>query len=302
MKKISIVILLASSFWVMAQERPQMNDIDADGVELTPVFVGMPAIATDRPDITESAQINPVGWFQYEGGYQFSHAEERISLTSISDAHQIEQVLRFGINRKFEMRAVINSNTQRIDIVDTWNDPFRTTGVNPVTIGFKYNLFKETDLLPQTTWLSHLTLPWVAAGDYRAPAQGNVVFHEQRLMLEKGLTQRLGIASNIGISGGMNGTNGFVDGGMFSLALGYDLGNDYGVYAEYFSNWQLQGQQLFGTPYFDGGFTKLLSNDLQLDIYAGFDLSPYVDTRLNTSGLFFGTGVSYRFPLAHYLR
>lgn len=121
-------------------------------------------------------------------------------------------------------------------------------------------------------------------------------------MLEKGLTQRLGIASNIGISGGMNGTNGFVDGGMFSLALGYDLGNDYGVYAEYFSNWQLQGQQLFGTPYFDGGFTKLLSNDLQLDIYAGFDLSPYVDTRLNTSGLFFGTGVSYRFPLAHYLR
>ena len=208
-----------------------MNDIDADGVELTPVFVGMPAIATDRPDITESAQITPVGWFQYEGGYQFSHAEERISLTSISDAHQIEQVLRFGINRKFEMRAVINSNTQRIDIVDTWNDPFRTTGVNPVTIGFKYNLFKETDLLPQTTWLSHLTLPWVAAGDYRAPAQGNVVFHEQRLMLEKGLTQRLGIASNIGISGGMNGTNGFVDGGMFSLALGYDLGNDYGVYA-----------------------------------------------------------------------
>jgi len=97
---------------------------------------------------------------------------------------------------------------------------------------------------------------------------------------------------------------------MFSLALGYDLGNDYGVYAEYFSNWQLQGQQLFGTPYFDGGFTKLLSNDLQLDIYAGFDLrrsnhfgsGPYVDTRLNTSGLFFGTGVSYRFPLAHYLR
>jgi hypothetical protein len=65
---------------------------------------------------------------------------------------------------------------------------------------------------------------------------------------------------------------------------------------------QFQGQQLFGTPYFDGGFTKLLSNDLQLDIYAGFDLSPYVDTRLNTSGLFFGTGVSYRFPLAHYLR
>jgi hypothetical protein len=100
----------------------------------------------------------------------------------------------------------------------------------------------------------------------------------------------------------MNGTNGSVDGGMFSLAIGYDLGDDYGLYAEYFSNWQVREQQLSRTPYFDGGFTKLLSNDLQLDIYAGFDLSPYVNTRLNTSGLFFGTGVSYRLPLAQRLR
>jgi len=279
-----------------------MNDIDADDVELTPVFVGMPAIATDRPDITESAQITPVGWFQYEGGYQFSHAEERISLTSITDAHQIEEVLRFGINRKFEVRAVINANTKLVDIVDTWNDPFRTTGVNPVTIGFKYNLIEETDLLPQTTWLSHLTLPWVAGGDYRAPSLGNVVFHEQRLMLEKGLTPRLGIASNIGVSGGLQGSNGFINEGMFSLALGYDLGNNYGVYVEYFSNWEVQGRELFTTPYFDGGFTKLLSNDLQLDIYAGVDLSPYLGSKLNTSGFFFGTGVSYRLPLAAYLK
>ncbi len=302
MKKISISILMAASFWGMAQERPEMKDIDAHDVELTPVFAGMPAIATDRPDITESAQITPVGWFQYEGGYQYSHVEERTSNTSITDAHQIEEVLRFGINQKFEVRAVINANTKRLDIVDIWNEPSRTTGVNPVTIGFKYNLLEETNLLPQTTWLSHLTLPWIAGGDYRAPVQGNMLFHEQRLMFEKGLTPRLGIASNIGISGGMNGTNGFVDGGMFSLALGYDLGKDFGVYAEYFSNWQVQGRQLFGTPYFDGGFTKLLSNDLQLDVYAGFDLSPYVNTRLNTSGLFLGAGVSYRLPLAQYLR
>ncbi|MDA9217679.1 transporter [Schleiferiaceae bacterium] len=299
MKKISILIFMAASFWGMAQERPEMKDIDsADVVELIDIWM-MPAIATDRPDITESAQITPVGWFQYEGGYQYSHGEESLPGVSITDRHQFEKVLRFGINQRFEVRAVINANTERLDI---GNDTSRTTGVNPVTIGFKYNLIEETNLLPQTTWLSHLTLPWIAGGDYRAPIQGNMLFHEQRLMLEKGLTPRLGIASNIGISGEMNGTKGFVDGGMFSLALGYDLGNDFGVYAEYFSNWQVQGTQLSGTPYFDGGFTRLLSNDLQLDVYAGFDLSPYVSTRLNTSGLFFGAGVSYRLPLAQHLR
>ena len=142
MKKISIVMLLASSFWGMAQERPQMNDIDADDVELTPVFVGMPAIATDRPDITESAQITPVGWFQYEGGYQYSHNEESLPGGSITDRHQFEEVLRFGVNQRFEVRAVVNANTERIDQPSTWNDPMRRTGVSPVTFGFKYNLIR----------------------------------------------------------------------------------------------------------------------------------------------------------------
>ena len=123
MKKISILMLLASSFWGMAQERPQMNDINADDVELTPVFVGMPAIATDRPDFSETAQIVPIGWLQYEAGYQFSHVEERISLTTITNTHQFEEVFRFGVNRRFEARAIINANTQHVDYTDTWNDP-----------------------------------------------------------------------------------------------------------------------------------------------------------------------------------
>ena len=113
---------------------------------------------------------------------------------------------------------------------------------------------------------------------------------------------RLGIASNIGISGGMSEMWTGTDEGMFSLALGYDLGNNLGVYAEYFSNWEVQGVQLFGTHYFDGGFTRLLSNDLQLDIYAGVDLSSYLGSKFNSSGFFFGTGVSYRLPLASYLK
>jgi len=300
MKKISIVMLLASSFWGMAQERPELEEIVDPVGPHTPVTL-MPSIATDRPDITESAQITPVGWFQYEGGYQFSHAEESLPGGVITDRHQFEEVLRFGVNRRFEVRAVINANTQRFEYPSTWLDPNRRTGVSPITFGFKYNLIEESERLPQTTWLSHISHSWISSGWY-ARVYPEQILHEQRLMLEKGISPRLGIASNIGISGGMIGSNGFVDGGMFSLALGYDLGNDYGVYAEYFSNWEIQGRELFVTPYFDGGFTKLLSNDLQLDVYAGVDLIPYMGSKLNTNGFFFGTGVSYRLPLAAYLK
>ena len=300
MKKISVMILLASSFWGMAQERPELDEIVDPVGPHTPVIL-MPAIATDRPDITESAQITPVGWFQYEGGYQYSHAEQSLPGGSITDRHQFEEVLRFGISKRFEVRAVINANTERIDIPSTWLDPMRMTGVSPVTFGFKYNLFEESDRWPQITWLSHISTSWISSGDY-ANVYPEQIFHEQRLMLEKELMPRLGIASNIGISGGMSEMWTGTDEGMFSLALGYDLGNNLGVYAEYFSNWEVQGVQLFGTHYFDGGFTGLLSNDLQLDIYAGVDLSSYLGSKFNSSGFFFGTGVSYRLPLASYLK
>ena len=299
MNKISIMILIASSFWGMAQERQDLDQIVDPAGPHTPVIL-MPSIATDRPDFTESAQITPIGWFQCEGGYQYSHAVESLPGGSITDRHQFEEVFRFGINKRFEVRAVINANTERIDIPSTWLDPMRRTGVSPVTFGFKYNLFEESDRLPQITWLSHISTSWFSSGDY-ANVYPEQIFHEQRLMLEKELTSKLGIASNIGIAGGMSEFNNFLDGGMFSLSLGYDLGNNLGVYAEYFANWEVQGIQLFGTPYFDGGFTKLLSKDLQLDVYAGVNLGSYLGSKLNTSGFFFGTGVSYRLPLAAYL-
>ena len=279
--------LALSSLTMLAQEQ-ETSDI----LEMAP-------IATDRPDITESAQITPVGWFQYEGGFQFSSAAETYGAQTNTDRNQLEQVLRFGINNKLEVRAVINANTVKTTSTGVVG-PMRMTGVDPVTFGIKYNLLEETAFLPHATWLSHISNSWVSAGDY-ASVYPEQIFHEQRLMLEKGLTPRLSIASNIGILGFMKGTNGFVDGGMFSLALGYDLGNDFGVYAEYFNNVQVQGQQLF-TPYFDGGFTKLLSNDLQLDVYAGLNLSTYTNANLPTTGIFIGTGISYRIPLAGYLK
>ncbi len=241
-----------------------------------------------------------MGWFQYEGGYQFSNSVDNLSTKT--NRHQIEEVLRFGLTKRFEVRAVINTNTIAYASPTIVIDPSVVRGIDPVTVGFKYNLASESDRMPQTTWLSHLSFPQVAFGDYRAVTQVNTVFHEQRLMMEKGITDRFGLATNIGVAGTMSGSNGFINEGMFSFAAGYDLGNNWGMYAEYFMDWQLISGQFFYTPYVDGGITKLLSNDLQLDIYAGYDLSETFGTRLPTTGWFIGTGVSYRLPLAHYLR
>lgn len=287
MKKYSWALLAAlMTTQVVAQNEQQEEEMDA--------------IATDRPDITESAFITPVGWLQYEGGYQFSQSTDNFNTTTAR--HQIEEVIRFGLTEKFEVRAVINTNTEGYENPAIFINPTRVRGIEPLTVGFKYNLAQEHGWVPQTTWLSHVSLPWIAVGDYRAVFQSNTVFHEQRLMMEKSITDRFGLATNIGVAGGLSGSTGFIDQGMFSLAAGYDLGNDFGIYIEYFADWQLVANQFTAVPYIDGGFTKLLNNDLQLDIYGGLDISSYTGATAPSTGFFIGTGVSYRLPVAHYFR
>ena len=123
----------------------------------------------------------------------------------------VEEVLRFGLTERFEVRAVINTNTEAYTSPTIFINPAGVRGIDPVTVGFKYNLAKESDRMPQTTWLSHLSFPQVAFGDYRAVTQVNTVFHEQRLMMEKGITDRFGLATNI-VAGTMSGSNGINEG------------------------------------------------------------------------------------------
>jgi len=290
-----ITVLVLAGPWASGQESEEVNDILDKEVLST-----FAPIATDRPNITESAQITPVGWLQYEGGYQFSRMQESFGAQELRNRNQIEELIRFGISERFEVRAVVNANTEGITSLGIVG-PLRRTGVEPVAVGFKYNLLEETSSLPHLTWMSKIRLPWLVAGDYVAQYQSNVVFHEQRLLLQKDLTRRLSVSSNLGISGGLMGSNGYISDGMFSFSTGYDLGRDFGVYLEYFSEFLVAGTRLYATPYVDFGCTKLLSNDLQIDVYAGRDLSAELGARLPTSGFFFGTGISYRFPLAAYL-
>lgn len=281
MKKVSCTLLgflLATGAFAQSQQDEEMD-----------------AIATDRPDITESAFITPVGWFQYEGGYQYS-TFTNINFWNVQEnTHQLEQVFRIGLFDNFELRAVVNANT--LGIQDDLLGPSRETGVNPITVGFKYNLIQESASLPQMTWLSHVSLPGLAAGDHRNPFQSNFVFHEQRLMVEKTITSRIGLAANFGVSGGLVGEDGFISAGMYSVAVGVDLGNDWGMYLEQFSNFTGQGNQVDTRFLVDGGVTKLLSNDLQLDVYAGYDLTNAINLWPAYQGFIIGSGISYRLPV-----
>ncbi len=71
---------------------------------------------------------------------------------------------------------------------------------------------------------------------------------------------------------------------LFSLSMGFSITNNAGWFLEFFS---LMPNKHKWQPSIDTGFTYLLGNDLQLDLFAGFGMNDYA------SDLFAGLGISY---------
>ena len=76
---------------------------------------------------------------------------------------------------------------------------------------------------------------------------------------------------------------------VYSLALGVRLTDRLGTFLELFGDRQVTGP-LATSASMDGGLTLLLTDIVQLDVYAGSGL------RGPTSDLFAGTGLSFRLP------
>lgn len=263
-------------------------------VNIEPIRLAMPPFSTDRPNVSVTSYTLLPGWMQVESGYTFAQS----SWTSFdrTSAHTSETLLRFGVNHHFEVLANVRLNTTYISPT-SMSLPYWQTGVLPLSVGFKYNIVKETPHTwrPQITWHSTVTFPAAALGDHLIPAQASFILHEQRLALDKNLTSWWSISSNLGLSGGLVGQYGFVDSGLLSAVTTFSVGKA-SVYAEYVQNFQLFGTQLATQPQWDLGVTFLKNRALQYDVYGGmYPRDPAVASGAN---LFVGGGVSYRFKAA----
>ncbi len=74
-----------------------------------------------------------------------------------------------------------------------------------------------------------------------------------------------------------------------SWTIGYSLGDKLAAYTEWFAFFPNSADTAKPEHYFDGGFTYLISNDIQWDIRAGVGLNEAA------GDYFVGTGLSIRF-------
>jgi hypothetical protein len=211
-------------------------------------------LVTDRPDFTESAETVAPGRFQIESGYTFARVGD-------DKEHTLgELLLRVGLFQQVELRIAGNSYVW-LESPDGDAD-----GFEDMSVGAKIKLLdasEEFDLMrPNAAVIVATSLPTGAESIGEDEPQP-----ELKLALAWDLSERFSLGSNLNYAYLNEGGDRFHQ-FSGSIALGFRLTEQWGTYIEYFG-FVPESDGGPNTSYFNGGFTYLINEDLQLDARAG---------------------------------
>jgi len=237
-------------------------------------------LVTDRPDFTEASVTVGKGVAQLEFGYTFIYdSEAGVSTRTQSFG---EPLLRYGILADWlEFRIAAFPVDQRTRTGAVSNS---TAGTADLYTGFKIALTPQEGFLPEMAIIPQANLPTGS----RAFTSNNI---------EPGLNWIYGWEINdfISTAGSTQGNRRIdANGSAFfevaqSWTIAYSLTDELGAYTEWFAIIPNGANSARTQHTFNGGFTYLLSDDVQFDIRGGVGLNSAAPD------YFLGTGLSIRF-------
>lgn len=237
---------------------------------------GQREMITDRPDQTESPSLVPKGSLQVESGMFYEAFEESEIKTKITGYNT--SLFRYGLLENLELR--LGFDVQEVD------NEFRgqqlsnqETGISPLLLGAKIGIARENGIFPEIGFLGHLYLPFAASSQYKPETTG-VDF---RFAFSHSLSEKSGLAYNIGAQWRDDNPEASY---LFTLSYAYSVTENFGVFAEYFSDFPENGTAIHS---FDGGITYSLKPNIQLDAYIGKGIT-------ENSYFLMGAGISFRIP------
>lgn len=213
-------------------------------------------IVTDRPDFTESVEVVPRGHAQLESGATSAHA---------GDEHVVsagEVLYRHGLSARTELRLGLNSWTQ----AKSKAPGGVRRGFEDASVGAKVVMGHQPhpgSLVPSTSVIVATTVP-TGATPYRSRA----LQPEVKLLLDWTVTERFGVGSNVNAYSVPDGAGRRRGEYSLSLVSGYDITDRFGVYTEYIGHFT-PAQSVKRQHWASGGFSYLLSRNLQVDLRAG---------------------------------
>lgn len=231
MKPVCLFIFLLIAICISAQER----------------------IDTDRPDQTESAVLVPKKYFQGEFGF----GKENLGSDNYNLVHPTF-LLKYGLSKRFELRLEGDFLSQYIHLIPGTKS---TINLEPVEIGTKIALFEEKGLLPKTSLIAHVGLPFVTSNYDR---QQNI-FPSFRFTCAHTISEHVGLGYNFGADWDGYEKN---PAWLYTFSPNFTFGKKWYAYIETFGfyergNWE---------HVLDGGLAYYFSNDAKIDLSSGVGL------------------------------
>ena len=239
-----------------------------------------PELITDRPDRTESSYVVPRGLWQFELGW--GHGEVSDQGEHFKFDQVPESLVRYGLLDRLELRIGWNG------IQGQSAGDERSSGAGDTQLGVKVGLWDQRGVVPRAALLLGVSLP-----------SGSRQFSTRRtdpgirLAISNDLTERLSLGVNLGVAWQTteeeNADRDTFPRGLYTLALGIAAFEKTGFFIEYFGDTALNGSTGAANN-FDGGLTRLVRPNVQLDFAIGKGLSR------ESLDWFFTLGVSFRLP------
>ena len=234
-------------------------------------------LVTDRPDFTEASSTVGRGVAQLEIGYTYTFDDDG-AMSTKSHSYP-EPLLRYGVLKDWlELRVGWNYASEETGAA-------RTSGGEDLYLGFKIGLTPQDEFLPEMALIPQMTVP-----------TGADAFTSDEALPGLNWIYSWSINDFLSIAGStqFNRARDEVTAGTYtewaqSMTAGYSLTDELGAYTEWYAFFPNGADTARVEHYFNGGFSYLLSDDVQWDIRAGTGLTSASDD------FFVGTGLAIRF-------
>jgi len=257
---------------------------------LQPEFLLAQEIITDRPDKSESVETVGKNKFQIETGIEYSLIKTELDVfvpgtLSIKNFTLPTTLLRFGALKNFELRLGFDFDfvTSKLDFPsEPGFSSTQTTSLtlNPPTIGAKFEVAKGKGIVPDFSMLGSVKIPNM--GD-----EFKQVKHftpELVLLFSNEINDKFGLGYNIGVewSDDLEERNYF-----YSVSTGMAITSRLGTFFEFYGD--LKSDIKNSNRNIDGGFSYLIKENIQADIYGGLGLTE------EANNFILGTGIAVKF-------
>jgi hypothetical protein len=227
----------------------------------------MGPIQLDRPDQTETPYLVPKGYIQAENGFTIENVNKE--LTNIVYPTTL---WKYGVNERFELRLITELASQK------FKDK-TTTGLNPITVGFKASLCEQKGIVPKTSFIGHFTTANVGSDKFRT----SFAAPSFRFLMQHDLSSRVSLSYNLGAEwDGESPEERY----LYTLTMGLSLTERLGAYGEIYG---FAPRNSAPEHAVDGGFTYLVNNNIMIDLSGSYGISE------NASDNYLSFGFSYRF-------